>query len=87
MIDKVIASAAAALRGTPDGATAMIGGFGTAGPPDVLLDAWTKQGPRDLAAVSNNAGNGETGLAALLAARRERKIICSVPRRADSFQA
>ncbi|HUN91744.1 MAG TPA: 3-oxoacid CoA-transferase subunit A [Burkholderiaceae bacterium] len=84
MIDKVFPSAAAALRDTPDGATVMIGGFGTAGLPDELVDALIDQGARDLVIVNNNAGNGDAGLAALLAAGRVRKIICSFPRQVDS---
>jgi 3-oxoadipate CoA-transferase alpha subunit len=62
----------------------MIGGFGTAGLPNELIDALIAHGCRDLTIVNNNAGNGDTGLAALLAARRVRKIICSFPRQADS---
>jgi 3-oxoadipate CoA-transferase alpha subunit len=67
-----------------DGATVMIGGFGTAGIPNELIDGLIEQGARDLTVVNNNAGNGETGLAALLKAGRVRKIICSFPRQADS---
>jgi 3-oxoadipate CoA-transferase alpha subunit len=84
MIDKRASSPADALAGTPDGATVMVGGFGTAGIPAALIDALIAQGARDLTVVNNNAGNGDTGLAALLAAGRVRKIICSFPRQADS---
>lgn len=84
MINKICASPAAALVDVPDGATVMIGGFGTAGLPDELVAALIDQGARDLVIVNNNAGNGDTGLAALLAAGRVRKIICSFPRQADS---
>ena len=84
MIDKIVDSAAAALADVPDGATVMVGGFGTAGLPDELMDALIAQGARELTIVNNNAGNGETGLAALLAAGRVRKIICSFPRQVDS---
>src|SRR5262245_22306840 len=63
----------------------MIGGFGSAGMPVQLIDALIEQGARDLTIVSNNAGNGETGLAALLKRRRVKKIICSFPRQADSY--
>ena len=84
MIDKRVASAAQALADVPDGATVMIGGFGTAGLPDDLTDALIDQGARDLVIVNNNAGNGERGIAALLAAGRVRKVICSFPRQADS---
>ena len=84
MIDKLVTSVAAALAGVPDGATVMIGGFGGAGQPGELIDALIEQGARDLTVVNNNAGNGETGLAALLKAGRVRKIICSFPRQTDS---
>ena len=84
MIDKIAASAAAALSDVPDGATVMIGGFGGAGQPAELIDALIAQGARDLTIVNNNAGNGHSGLAALLEAGRVRKIICSFPRQADS---
>jgi 3-oxoadipate CoA-transferase alpha subunit len=84
MIDKILPSAAAALSDVPDGATVMIGGFGTAGLPSELIDALIDQGARELTIVNNNAGNGDTGLAALLAKKRVRKIICSFPRQADS---
>jgi len=84
MINKLFASAAAALADVQDGATVMIGGFGTAGLPGELIDALIERGSRDLTIVNNNAGNGDHGLAALLAAGRVRKIICSFPRQADS---
>ncbi len=84
MIDKTVPSLADALAGTPDGATVMIGGFGGAGQPNELIDALIAQGAKDLVIVNNNAGNGETGLAALLKAGRVRKIVCSFPRQADS---
>ena len=84
MIDKRVASAAAALADVRDGATVMIGGFGTAGLPNELTEALIDGGARELVIVNNNAGNGDTGLAALLAAGRVRKIICSFPRQADS---
>ena len=85
MIDKVAASVGQALEGVRDGATVMIGGFGTAGIPNELVDGLIAQGARDLTIVNNNAGNGEVGLAALLKAGRVRKIICSFPRQADSW--
>jgi 3-oxoadipate CoA-transferase, alpha subunit len=84
MIDKIVPSVEAALAGVPDGATVMIGGFGGAGQPGELIDALIAQGAKDLTIVNNNAGNGETGLAALLKAGRVRKIICSFPRQVDS---
>ena len=85
MIDKTVASLTAAVADVHDGATVMIGGFGTAGMPSELIDALIAQGARDLTIVNNNAGNGEVGLAALLKARRVRKIICSFPRQTDSY--
>jgi len=78
-------SAAAAVAGIEDGATIMIGGFGVAGLPAALVDAVIEQGARDLTIVSNNAGTGDTGLAALLRTKRVRKIICSYPRQTDSY--
>lgn len=84
MISKIVQSLQEAVAGIPDGATLMIGGFGTAGLPNQLIDAVLEQGARDLVVVNNNAGNGDTGLAALLAAGRVRKIICSFPRQVDS---
>jgi len=84
MIDKRMHTVAEALAGVADGATVMIGGFGGAGQPGELIDALIEQGAKDLTIVNNNAGNGEAGLAALLQARRVRKIVCSFPRQADS---
>ncbi|MFE7846150.1 3-oxoacid CoA-transferase subunit A [Microbacterium sp. NPDC057407] len=85
MIDKTVTDAAAAVAGIPDGATVMIGGFGRAGQPVELIDALIEQGASGLTIVNNNAGNGDTGLAALLAKGRVRKIICSFPRQHDSW--
>jgi 3-oxoadipate CoA-transferase, alpha subunit len=85
MIDKFVASPEAALADMPDGATVMIGGFGNAGMPAALIDALIARGARDLTIVNNNAGNGDTGLAALLKAKRVRKILCSFPRQVDSW--
>ena len=84
MIDKTFESPQTAVAGIHDGATVMIGGFGTAGMPSELIDALIEQGARDLTIVNNNAGNGETGLAALLKMKRVRKILCSFPRQTDS---
>ncbi len=85
MIDKIVSSPAAALADVPDGATVMIGGFGNAGMPSELIDALIAQGARELTIVNNNAGNGDSGLAALLKAKRVRRILCSFPRQADSW--
>jgi 3-oxoadipate CoA-transferase alpha subunit len=85
MIDKIVPDVAAAVAGVQDGATVMVGGFGLAGMPSALIDGLIEQGARDLTIVANNAGNGDTGLAALLKAKRVRKVICSFPRQADSY--
>jgi len=85
VINKIVATTAAAVADIPDGATVMIGGFGTAGMPSELIDALIAQGANKLTIVNNNAGNGDTGLAALLKAKRVKKIICSFPRQTDSW--
>ncbi len=85
MINKIVESIEAAVADIQDGSTILVGGFGTAGMPFNLVDALIAQGARDLTIVSNNAGNGEIGLAALLKAKRVRKIICSFPRQTDSW--
>ena len=74
-----------AVAGVEDGSTVLVGGFGAAGMPYELLDALLRQGATDLTIVNNNAGNGTTGIAALLAADRVRKVICSFPRQHDSY--
>jgi len=74
-----------AVTGVADGATVLVGGFGMAGMPVALVDALIRQGASDLRVVSNNAGNGDTGLAALLAAGRVRTVVCSFPRQSDSW--
>ncbi|GLY26666.1 3-oxoacid CoA-transferase subunit A [Kineosporia sp. NBRC 101731] len=78
-------SADAAVAGIADGSTVLIGGFGSAGQPVELIDALRRLGARDLTVVSNNAGNGDFGLAALLAAGQVRKMVCSFPRQSDSW--
>jgi 3-oxoadipate CoA-transferase alpha subunit len=85
VIDKTVPDAAAAVAGIPDGSTVMIGGFGRAGQPVELIDALIAQGASGLTIINNNAGNGDTGLAALLAKGRVRKIVCSFPRQSDSW--
>jgi 3-oxoadipate CoA-transferase, alpha subunit len=84
MMQKEVATLREAVADVRDGATVMIGGFGTAGLPNELVGALLAQGAKDLTIINNNAGNGDTGLAALLAARRVRKIVCSFPRQTDS---
>ena len=84
MIDQIAVTVAQALSGVEDGSTILIGGFGTAGIPNELIDGLIEQGAKELTVVNNNAGNGDTGLAALLKTGRVRKIVCSFPRQADS---
>ena len=74
-----------AVAGVEDGSTVLVGGFGMAGMPVDLIDALIRQGATGLTVVSNNAGNGDTGLAALLAKGRVRKMVCSFPRQSDSW--
>ncbi|MGY1724480.1 3-oxoacid CoA-transferase subunit A [Blastococcus sp. SYSU DS0533] len=85
MIDKRVGSLAAAVEGVEDGATVLVGGFGAAGVPVELVHALLEQGAKDLTIVTNNAGSGETDVAALIRERRVRKIICSYPRSAGSI--
>ena len=84
MINKIVDSVAAACTGIGDGATILMGGFGGSGQPHELIDGLIAGSARDLTIVCNNAGNGETGIAALLKTGRVRKILCSFPRQADS---
>jgi 3-oxoadipate CoA-transferase alpha subunit len=81
----ICSDAAEAVAGISDGSTILVGGFGMAGMPTILIDALIAQGASELTIVSNNAGNGDTGLAALLAAGRVAKVICSFPRQSDSY--
>ena len=85
MINKIASSIQDALSQIKDGSTVLIGGFGTAGIPNELIEGLIDQGARDLTVVNNNAGNGDTGLAALLKTGRVKKIICSFPRQSDSY--
>ena len=82
---EIVGSADEAVADIADGSTVLVGGFGLAGMPFDLIDALIRQGARDLTIVSNNAGNGEVGLAALLKAGRVGKVICSFPRQSDSY--
>jgi 3-oxoadipate CoA-transferase alpha subunit len=84
MINKRVDDIEAALAGIADGATVLVGGFGGAGQPNELIDGLIAQGARELTIVNNNAGNGDSGLAALLKTGRVRKIVCSFPRQTDS---
>ena len=83
MINKVVQSVAEALSGVKDGSTVLIGGFGSVGQPDVLIEGLIEQGASNLVAVLNNAGNGRVGVARLMELGRVRKIICSFPRSSD----
>lgn len=85
MINKVASSAAQALGRVQDGSTILIGGFGTAGIPNELIDALIQSGATGLTVVNNNAGNGDVGLAALLKTGQVKKVICSFPRTGDSW--
>lgn len=82
---EIFETTAEAVAGVADGSVVLIGGFGMAGMPVALIDALIGQGASDLTVVSNNAGNGDTGLAALLDTGRVRKVVCSFPRQADSW--
>ena len=82
---KLCATAAEAVGDVADGSTVLVGGFGPAGMPYALIDALIDQGATDLVVVSNNAGNADIGLAALLAKGRVRKMVCSYPRQVDSW--
>lgn len=85
MIDKNMPSTDAAVADIPDGATLMVGGFGSAGQPYALLEALIRRRLRELTIISNNAGNGDFGLAGLLKAGCVRRMICSFPRQSDSW--
>jgi 3-oxoadipate CoA-transferase, alpha subunit len=85
MSTRLCADADEAVAGIEDGSTVLVGGFGMAGMPVELIDALIRQGATGLTVVSNNAGNGDTGLAALLAKGRVRKVVCSFPRQTDSY--
>lgn len=84
MIDKRVRTLAEAVSGVKDGSVVLCAGFGGAGLPDELCEALAEQGARELTVVANNAGTGRTGLAALMATGRVKKIICSFPRSASS---
>ncbi len=84
MINKVIRSVKEAVADIFNGATIHISGFGEAGSPVELIHALIDQGSRNLTIVSNNAGSGNVGLAALIENRQVKKMICSFPRTAIS---
>ncbi|CAM5197000.1 3-oxoacid CoA-transferase subunit A [Oligella ureolytica] len=85
MINKIVDSVAEALKDVKDGSTILIGGFGTSGIPDALIDGLIEQGAKDLTVVNNNAGNGDHGLARPLKQGVSAKSFCSFPRQADSY--
>ena len=85
MINKIFGSAKDIVTDIQDGSIIAIGGFGGSGMPNQLIDALIEQGAKDLTIVSNNAGNGDQGLAALLKAKRVKKLICSFPRQKDAY--
>lgn len=85
MIDKTTRVMTELMAKIHDGATIMIGGFGTAGQPAELIDALIEAGPQNLVIINNNAGNADYGLAKLLKSGAVRKIICSFPRQSDSW--
>jgi 3-oxoacid CoA-transferase subunit A len=77
MINKVVASADAAVADVRDGATLVVGGFGLCGIPENLIQALVRRGSRDLTAVSNNCGVDDWGLGLLLRSRQIRKMVSS----------
>jgi 3-oxoadipate CoA-transferase alpha subunit len=83
MINKIVQSMADAMAGVKDGSVILVGGFGSIGQPNALIEGLIEQGAKDLTIVANNSGVGHVGLAALLETRRVRKIVCSFPRTAD----
>jgi 3-oxoadipate CoA-transferase, alpha subunit len=83
MINKIVQSIAEAMAGIPDGSVVLVGGFGSIGQPNALIEGLIAQGAKDLTVVANNSGVGHVGLAALLETGRVRKIICSYPRTVD----
>lgn len=84
MIDKQVRSIAEGLEGIADGSTVLIGGFGSVGQPDQLIEGLIEQGARDLICVANNAGTGHVGLAKLMELGRVRRMVCSFPRSVGS---
>jgi 3-oxoadipate CoA-transferase alpha subunit len=83
MINKIVQSMAEAMTGIHNGSVVLVGGFGSIGQPNALIDGLIEQGAKDLTVVANNSGVGHVGLARLLETGRVRKIVCSLPRTAD----
>jgi 3-oxoadipate CoA-transferase alpha subunit len=84
MINKIVLTMADAMAGVKSGATVLLGGFGSVGQPNGLVDGLIETGVKDLVVVANNAGGGHVGLALLMELGRVRKIICSFPRSSTS---
>ena len=82
MIDKFVPTMEQALAGIADGAVIAVGGFGSVGQPNALIDGLLAQGARDLTIIANNAGAAFGGLPSLMQAGRVRKVVCSFPRSA-----
>jgi len=76
-MNKVVASADAAVAEIPDGATVMSGGFGLCGNPENLIAALARKGVKNLTLISNNCGTNDYGLGVLLKARQVRKMVAS----------
>ena len=85
MINKEVQNIATAISDTNDGAVILSSGFGDAGAPISLLEALAKTDVKNLTIVSNNAGEGNYGLAALIKSGKVAKIICSYPISAGSI--
>jgi 3-oxoadipate CoA-transferase alpha subunit len=88
MINKIYPNTTEAVADIQDGSVVMVGGFGDAGVPENLLRALTKQGAKNLTAISNSAGSGERGLSMLYRNNQVKKLFASfpVPGRSDAFE-
>ncbi len=76
-MDKLVASADAAVADIPNGATIMVSGFGLCGNPENLIAALHRKRTKDIVLISNNCGTTDLGLGVLLEARQIRKIVAS----------
>jgi 3-oxoadipate CoA-transferase alpha subunit len=83
MINKIVQTMADTMAGIKDGSVVLLGGFGSVGQPNALIDGLIEHGATDLVVAANNAGAGHVGLARLMELGRVRKIICSFPRSSD----
>ena len=84
MIDKIVPDLDAALAGVADGSTILVGGFGSVGQPNALIEGLIDRGIRDLTIVANNSGGGVVGLAHMMQCGCVRRLICSFPRASNS---